>query len=100
MFDIIELQHKLTAANEEKATKESNYSRVVARTARLNNNIDMLLKRDTTPLHVSQILGIPIDIVQSRLAKLERNEAERREFLQLGIMSESLRTGGHVAVFR
>jgi hypothetical protein len=100
-----ELQHELTqarleATNNGNTKEERNYSRVVARTARRNSDIDMLLKRDTTPLHVSQILGIPIDIVQARLVKLERDEEERREFLQMGIMSESLRTGGYVAIFR
>jgi hypothetical protein len=98
-----ELQHELTQARLEatnNGNEERSYSRVVARTARRNSDIDMLLKRDTTPLHVSQILGIPIDLVQARLRKLERDEEDRREFLQMGIMSESLRTGGYVAVFR
>jgi hypothetical protein len=97
MFDIIELQHELTqnrleATNSGNTEEESNYSLVRARTAKLNIDIDMLLKRGTTSLHVSQILGIPIELVQPGLAKLERDEAERREFLQLGIMSESLKT--------
>ena len=45
-------------------------------------------------------LGIPIDRVHARVAKLERDEEERREFLQMGIMSESLRTGGCLVIFR
>jgi hypothetical protein len=111
MFDIIELQHELnqirlekeaTNSGNTKAEEESNYSQVRARTARTrrNNDIDMLLKRGTTPLHVSEILGISIDHVKARVARLEKDEEERREFLQLGIMSDSLQTGGYVAIFR
>ena len=100
---IVKLQHKLSKNRLEatnSSNEEGNYSRVVARTARLNNDIDKLLKRDTTPLHVSQILGIPIDVVNARVGKLERDEKDRREFLQTGDISSGLETGGYVATFR
>ena len=57
MFDIIELQHELTR-NRIEATKnsnEENYFTFKARTARRDNDIDMLLKRGSSPCQPSPL---------------------------------------------
>jgi DNA-binding CsgD family transcriptional regulator len=104
MFDIIELQHELTQnrleANNTAKEEESNYSQVRARIASRNKDINILWKEGSSSDQISQILGVHPDIVKAQVAKLERDEEDRREFLQLGIMSESLRTGGCLVIFR
>jgi hypothetical protein len=101
MSHIVELQHKLTQnrleANSTDAAEENIYSQIRARTARRNIDIDMLLKRGSTPCQVSQILGIPIGLVQPRVAELDRDEEERREFMQTMRFPER---GGYLAIFR
>jgi hypothetical protein len=96
MLDIIELQHRLEATNSSNE-ETNNYSRVRARIANRNKDIDMLLKRGTTPLHVSEILGIPIELVQPRVAELEKDDEDRRRFMQT---MELPKRGGYVAIFR
>ena len=76
MLDIIELQHQL---NQNKEEAKGNENIFISRTARRNNDIDMLLKRGSTPCQVSEILGIPIGLVQPRVAELEREEANARD---------------------
>jgi DNA-binding CsgD family transcriptional regulator len=88
MTHIVELEHKLTQnrmeanstanANEE----ESNYSKVRARIASRNKDIDILWKQGSSPYQVSEILGIHPEIVKARIAKLERDEEDRRRFMQ------------------
>jgi hypothetical protein len=83
------------SSNEE----ESNYSQIRARTAsaRRNNDIDLLLRKGSTPCQVSEILGIPIELVQPRVAELEKDDEDRRRFMQT---MELPKRGGYVAIFR
>ena len=94
MLDIIELQHQL---NQNKEEAKGNENIFISRTARRNNDIDMLLKRGSTPCQVSEILGIPIGLVQPRVAELEREEAKKNVYLRSLRMPE---TGGYVGIFR
>jgi DNA-binding CsgD family transcriptional regulator len=108
MFDIIELQHELTQNRlEAEATnssntkeEENNYSQVRARIASRNKDINILWKEGSSSDQIAQILMVHPDIVKAQVAKLEKDEEDKREFLQLGIMSESLRTGGCLVIFR
>jgi DNA-binding CsgD family transcriptional regulator len=104
MFDIIELQHELTQnrleANGTAKEEENNYSQVRARIASRNKDINILWKEGSSSDQIAQILMVHPDIVKAQVAKLEKDEEDKREFLQLGIMSESLRTGGCLFIFR
>jgi hypothetical protein len=87
MWDTIELQHELTEIERERNEEnqiDSSYSQIKARTASRNRDIDILLKRGSTPCQVSQILQIPMDPIQARIAALERDEEEKREFFATG----------------
>jgi hypothetical protein len=104
MFDILELQHELTEIQRERNEEnqiDDSYSQIKARIAKQENrnrDIDMLLKRGSTPCQVSQILRIPMDPVQARLAALERDEEEKREFFATGEMPSG--GNGYIAIFR
>jgi DNA-binding CsgD family transcriptional regulator len=103
MFDIIELQHELTQNRLEAnstAKEENNYSQVRARIASRNKDINFLWKEGSSSDQIAQILMVHPNIVKAQVAKLEKDEEDKREFLQFGIMSESLRTGGCLVIFR
>jgi hypothetical protein len=102
--DIIELQHELDQLREEKNENEnhqSSYSnQIKARTAKNNNrtkDIDILLRTGSTPCQVSEILGVHPDIVKARVAELERDEEDKREFMQTGQSPES---GGVFTIYQ
>jgi hypothetical protein len=103
-YDIIELQHELSEIQRERNEEQNrsqiddSYSQTKARTASRNRDIDMLLKRGSTPCQVSQILRIPMDFVNARVARLERDEEEKREFFATGEMPSG--GNGYVAIFR
>jgi hypothetical protein len=102
-YDIIELQHELSEIQRERNEGNQNqmdnsYSQIKARIASRNKDIDMLLKRGSTPCQVSQILRIPMDFVNARVARLERDEEEKREFFATGEMPSG--GNGYVAIFR
>jgi hypothetical protein len=101
MWDILELddelqQNRLEATNSGNE-EENNNSRVRARTASRNRDIEALYRSGSSPCQISEILMINPDIVKARVARLEEDEAETREFLATGEMPSS---GGYVAIFR
>jgi hypothetical protein len=58
-----------------------------------------LLREGSTPCQISGVLGIHPDIVRARVAKLERNEEGRREFMQtMKLPGEG--EGGYLAIFQ
>jgi hypothetical protein len=96
--DIIELQHELNQLREEKnenqnQTDSSSYSKIKARTANRNKDIDMLLRNRSSPCQVSEILGVHPDFVKARVAELERDEQDKKEFLQTLTLPEQERGG-------
>jgi DNA-binding CsgD family transcriptional regulator len=102
MSHIVELEHKLTQnrieANGTANEEESNYSRVRARIASRNKDIDTLWKEGcSSPYQISEILGIHSEIVKAQIADLERYEEGRRKFMQTMKLPER---GGYVAIFR
>jgi hypothetical protein len=108
MFDIIELQHELSELEAERKeanrstadNEESNYSRFKARIASRTKDIDTLWRQNTSVDNIAAILMVHPNIVKARIARLEEDEEGRREFLQLGIMSDSLQTGGYAGIFQ
>lgn len=101
MTHIVELEHELaknrTDANGTANEEESNYSRVRARIASRNKDIDTLWKQGSSPHKISEILEIHPEIVKAQIADLERYEEGRRRFMQTMKLPER---GGYVAIFR
>ena len=81
-----------------KNQSNNNEARLIARTAaRIATDIDFLWKQGTSPCTISGILGIHPSTVEKRVAQLERDEAESKEFLQTGELSSE---GGYLAIFQ
>jgi hypothetical protein len=104
MMDLLELQHELNELQEERNQEmNNNYSYIKARIASQqsrNRSIDILLKEgNLEPCKVSEILEVPVDIVKARVAELERDEAEKDEFLATGQLPQ-LERGGVVSIFK
>ena len=105
MSHIVELEHKLSQnrmeanstgnANEE----ESNYYKVRARIASRNKDIDTLWKQGSSPYQISEILEIHPEIVKARVAILEKDEEDRRIFMQTMKLPWEGK-GGYLAIFR
>lgn len=96
-MSVYQLTQNRKEANGTANEGESNYSRIRARIASRNKDIDTLWKQGSSPCQISAILGIHPEIVQARIAELERDEEERREFMQTMRFPER---GGYVAIFR
>jgi hypothetical protein len=86
-----DLQYELNQERE-----DDSYSQIRARIASRNKDIDILYKSGSSKHEISYITGIHPYFVEARVAELERDEAERREFLQTGQMPSS---GGYLAIF-
>jgi hypothetical protein len=102
----LELQYELTQlqrerereADEANKKEENKYLQYKARIANRNKDIDILLREGSNPYQVSEILGVNPTIVKSRLAAIEREEAEKREFLALGPLSFG--EGGYIGILQ
>ena len=104
MWDIIELERQLqqnrleaTNSSNNKEDEESNYSRVRARIASRNKDIEALYRTGSSIYDIAYITGIRLDIVKARVARLTEEEEELKEFLATGQMPSN---GGYVAIFR
>ena len=98
MYHIIELHHELMK-NRIEVGLEKEYVARTARVQRRDKDIESYLRQGYSVEDVSCMLGVHPNIVKARLAAIERDEEDRREFLSTGRMS-SLETGGYVAIFQ
>jgi DNA-binding NarL/FixJ family response regulator len=67
------------------------------RLANRNKDIESLYRSGSSPCQISEILMISPDTVKTRIARLEEDDEETREFLATGQMPSN---GGYVSVFR
>ena len=93
----MELQHKLMEAQ---GKLDKLQVRTYAQSARCAKDVDNLSKVGLTPEQISYTLDLPLQLVRSHKAKIERQREERRKFLATGLLPWTQSEGGYFAILQ